>query len=146
MEEWYKVEKAGCRLEASQLKSAEALQRLAALTAVVAVRLLQLRDLAQAAMQQPESEPTELADQNHQWQAAVPRDWILVDSYLARCRPEALTPRQFWLTLAKRGGFIGRKGDGVPGWQTIWKGWAEVMTLMQGFELHREIPSEKSCG
>lgn len=40
IEEWHKAEKTGCRLEASQFKTAEALERLAALTAVVAVRLI----------------------------------------------------------------------------------------------------------
>lgn len=148
IEEWHKAEKTGCRLEAAQLKSAEALERLAALTAVVAVRLLQLRDLAQAAMTspQPESEPSGSSDQARALQAAVPRDWILVVSHLAHCPPDTLTPRIFWLTLAKQGGFIGRKSDGAPGWQTIWRGWAKVMLLVQGLELHRAIHPEESCG
>lgn len=146
IEEWHKVEKTGCRLEASQLKSAEALERLAALTAVVAVRLIQLRDLAQAATGPTGSEPNGPRTQPTDLQAAVPRNWILVVSHLARCRAEDLTPRQFWLTLAKRGGFIGRKSDGPPGWQTIWRGWSEIMTLVQGFELHRTTHSDKTCG
>ena len=146
IEEWHKAEKTGCRLEASQLKTVEALERLAALTAVVAVRLIQLRELAQAAtdpgvpaQKSPSDEPAALRN-------LVPHDWIAVVSHLAKCRAEALTPRLFWLTLARRGGFIGRKSDGLPGWQTIWKGWAEVMTLVQGVELHRAILKEKTCG
>lgn len=146
IEEWHKVEKTGCRLEASQLKNAEALERLAALTAVVAVRLMQLRDLAQAATGPTESEPKESSDQAAELQATVPRNWILVVSHLAHCRAEVLTPRLFWLTLAKRGGFIARKSDGAPGWQTIWKGWSEIMMLVQGFELHRVVHPEESCG
>ncbi len=146
IEEWHKVEKTGCRLEASQLKSAEALERLAALTAVVAVRLMQLRDLAQAATSPTGSEPNGPRAQPIDLRAAVPRDWILVVSHLAKCRTEDLTPHQFWLTLAKRGGFIARKSDGPPGWQTIWRGWSEIMTLVQGFELHRTIHSDETCG
>lgn len=146
IEEWHKVEKTGCRLEASQLKCAVALERLAALTAVVAVRLMQLRDLAQAATNPTESEPKGPRGQPGALQAAVPRNWIRVVSHLAQCRAEALTPRLFWLTLAKRGGFIGRKSDGVPGWQTIWKGWSEIMMLVQGFELHRAIHSDGTYG
>ncbi len=57
-----------------------------------------------------------------------------------------LTPRLFWWTLAQRGGFIGRKRDGLPGWQTIWKGWSEVMALVQGFEIHRSLQDEDTCG
>ena len=146
IEEWHKVEKTGCRLEASQLKSAQALERLAALTAVVAVRFMQLRDLAQAATSAAKSEGKGARDQPMELQAAVPRDCILVVGHLARCRAGTLTPRLFWLTVAKRGGFLGRKGDGVPGWQTIWKGWSEVMMLVQGFELHQAIHAEESCG
>ena len=64
IEEWHKVEKTGCRLEAAQLKDAEGLERLAALTAVVAVRLIQLRgDLAQETLTPPEAnEPASHTD------------------------------------------------------------------------------------
>ena len=31
-----------------------------------------------------------------------------------------MTQRQFWHAVAKLGGFLGRKGDGEPGWQTLW--------------------------
>lgn len=146
IEEWHKAEKTGCRLEASQLKTAEALERLAALTAVVAVRLIQLRELAQAATAPPVPAPEAQSDQPAALQALVPDDWIVVVSHLAKCRPEALTPRLFWLTLARQGGFLGRKSDGLPGWQTIWKGWANVLTLVQGIEIYRATLAEKTCG
>lgn len=146
IEEWHKAEKTGCHLEASQLKTAEALERLAALTAVVAVRLIQLRELAQAATAPCVQDPESLSSQPAALRAFVPGDWIAVVSYLAKCRPEALTPRLFWLTLARQGGFLGRKSDGLPGWQTIWRGWAQVMTLVQGIEIYRATREEESCG
>ena len=146
IEEWHKAEKTGCRLEASQLKSAEGLERLAAFIAVVAVRLIPLRELAQAAAAPAGPVGESLSDQPAALRNLVPADWILVVSHLAKCRQESLTPRLFWLTLAKRGGFIGRKSDGLPGWQTIWKGWAEVVLMVQGVELHRAITAEQSCG
>jgi hypothetical protein len=146
IEEWHKAEKTGCRLEASQLKTAEALERLAALTAVVAVRLIQLRELAQAATMPGVQDPELLCNQPAALRAVVPGNWILVVSYLAKCQPEALTPRLFWLTLARQGGFLGRKSDGLPGWQTIWRGWAKVMTLVQGIEIYRATREEETCG
>lgn len=146
IEEWHKAEKTGCRLEASQLKTAEALERLAALTAVVSVRLIQLRELAQAATAPCVQDPESLSSQPAALQALVPGDWIAVVSYLAKCRPEALTPRLFWLTLARQGGFLGRKSDGLPGWQTIWRGWAQVMTLVQGIEIYRATREEETYG
>jgi Transposase Tn5 dimerisation domain/Transposase DNA-binding len=146
IEEWHKAEKTGCRLEAAQRKTAEALERLAALTAVVAVRLIQLRELAQAATDPGVPAQKSLRDEPAALRNLVPPDWIIVVSHLAKCRAEALTPRLFWLTLARRGGFIGRKSDGLPGWQTIWKGWAEVLTLVQGVEIHRAILGERTYG
>jgi hypothetical protein len=37
------------------------------------------------------------------------------------------------------GGFLGRKGDGEPGWQTLWKGWVEVLQWYQGALLMKAI-------
>ncbi|WP_268244427.1 IS4 family transposase, partial [Deinococcus ruber] len=45
-------------------------------------------------------------------------------------QPEAtLTSRAFWRAVANLGGFLGRKGDGDPGWQTLWKGWRRLLDL-----------------
>ncbi len=146
IEEWHKIEKTGCRLESSQLKTAAALERLAAFTAVVAVRILQLRNLAQAATEPEAIDSASPSEQPAALQAVVPPNWIDMVSYLAKRPPKTLTPRQFWWTIAKRGGFIGRKSDGQPGWQTIWKGWMEVMKLIQGLEIHQAMLREQSCG
>ena len=156
IEEWHKTEKTGCRLEAAQLKSADALVRLAALTAVVAVRLIQLRDLAQSALSAPRDvsagSPASLpgvpaaSESPAALQGMVPDPWITVVSRLARCAPTALTPRLFWLTLAKRGGYLGRRCDTPPGWQTIWRGWMKIMMLVEGFNIHQEIIGEQSGG
>lgn len=146
IEEWHKVEKTGCRLEAAQLKTAAGLERLAAFTAIVAVRILQMRDLAQAATDPENIDPSAPSEQPEALQQVVPFEWIQVVSYLAHCSPQKLTPRLFWLTLAKRGGHIGRKSDGPPGWQIIWKGWWEIMLLVKGLEIHQMMLKAKSCG
>ncbi len=146
IEEWHKVEKTGCRLEASQLKDAEAIKRLAAMTGVVAVRMLQLRDLARAASDSTEDPIAASGDQPSAIQAVAPRTWLIVVAHLAKCRPEELTPRVLWLTVARRGGFLGRKNDGSPGWQTIWRGWYDVMTMVQGIEILQGQSSEGTYG
>jgi len=135
IEEWHKAEKTGCRLEASQLKDAKAIKCLASFVAVVAVRMIQLRDLAQMATDPPTEDPQSPAHRPEALQAVVPRCWLIAVAHLAKCSPEALTPRVFWLTIAKRGGFIGRKSDGRPGWLTIWRGWYDVMMMVQGIEM-----------
>ena len=146
IEEWHKAEKTGCRLEASQLKDAEAIRCLASFIAVIAVRMLQLRDLAQMATVSPVKGRNSSADRPEALRAVVPYSWLIVVAHLATCRPEKLTPRQFWLTIAKRGGFIGRKGDGLPGWQTIWRGWYDVMMMVRGVEMCTPHPDAETYG
>ena len=146
IEEWHKVEKTGCRLEASQLKDAEAIKNLAAFVAVVSVRLIQLRDLAQIATAPSTEESSSPAHRPETLQRLVPPSWLLVVAHLANCPIKALTPRVFWLTIAKRGGFIGRKSDGRPGWLTIWRGWYDVMLMVQGVEMSNAPPGEETYG
>ena len=49
----------------------------------------------------------------------LPRPWMLIVAKLAKCDGIELTPRRFWLTIAKRGGYVARKGDGPPGWSQL---------------------------
>lgn len=144
IEEWHRAEKTGCRLEASQLKSAAAIESLAAFVAIVAVRLMQLRDLAQVAVKESSEDPSSPANQPQALQAAVPRTWLLIVAKLAQCDPTDLTPRGFWLTIAKRGGFIGRKSDGMPGWLTLWRGWYDIMLMVHGAELLGAAPGART--
>jgi Transposase Tn5 dimerisation domain len=34
------------------------------------------------------------------------------------------------------GGFLGRKGDGDPGWMTIWRGWDKLQIMMRGVDAY----------
>lgn len=135
IEEWHRAQKTGCRLEASQLQTADAIMRLAALTAIMAVRLMQLRDLAQIAGKEASDDSSSPANQPEALRAAVPRMWVWIVAKLAKCDPRELTPKRFWLTIAKKGGFLGRKHDGQPGWITLWRGWYDIMLMVQGAEL-----------
>jgi len=128
IEEWHRALKEGCRLESSQLHEPAALLRLTAVLSIVAMRLLQLRDLAD---QQGDDAPL--------LQQVLPATWILIVAALAKTDPDTLTPRQFWQTLARRGGWLGRKNDGRPGWKAIWTGWHDVQQLAQGAELIASI-------
>jgi hypothetical protein len=119
VEEYHKALKTGCRTEFRQLKTAGRLEALVGLTSVVAVRLLQLKSLARV-------EPDVAA------QRVVPRVWLQMLK-LARKglnRVHDLTVGQFYREVAKLGGFLGRKGDGDPGWITIWRGWEKLNTYV----------------
>lgn len=51
-----------------------------------------------------------------------------------------LTLERFWRTVARRGGHQGRKGDGPPGWKTIWRGWLEIQQRLEGVHLAAYVP------
>lgn len=121
IEEYHKCLKTGCRLEARQLESGAALMRLLGFLAIVAVRLLQLREAAR-------QEPNKVAT------GQVPAE--LVEVVIKRVglatTVERLTSREFWHAVARLGGFIGRKSDGEPGWQTVWSGWQRLQDMSWG--------------
>ena len=111
------------------MDAVEDLQRLAAMMGIIAVRLVQLRDLADGDC------PT--VDNPEALQQAAPPVWIEVISRLCGISPEALTPRGFLLTIARRGGYLGRKHDARPGWKVIWQGWYDIQRMVEGVELVR---------
>jgi hypothetical protein len=121
VEEFHRAEKEGCRLQASQLDDAMDIQRLAAITAVVAVQLLQLRDAADPAGVH--------ADDPAALRVAVAQPCIRIVSALTGITSRSLTPRMFWEAVARRGGWLGRANDPRPGWKCTWRGWHDI-TLM----------------
>jgi hypothetical protein len=124
IEEWHKALKSGCRITESQLKSKGRLEALVGLLSVVSVRLVQLKTAARTDPDRPARE-------------MIPLRWIrLLCAARKNLRTNAsLSVGQFYRELAKLGGFIGRKGDGDPGWITIWRGWYKLHLMLRGAEL-----------
>lgn len=122
IEEYHKCLKTGCAVEQRQLTTAAGLERFLGFLAIVAVRLLQLRTLSR-------SHPQHLAS------SVVPP--IMLKVLMARLGlPKwELTLAEFWRGLARLGGFIGRKSDGNPGWQTLWRGWSRLQDMSWGASL-----------
>ena len=54
-----------------------------------------------------------------------------------------MTVGQFYREVAKLGGFLARKGDGEPGWITVWPGWEK---LNLDVNLARERDNKKILG
>jgi Transposase DNA-binding len=129
VEEFHRVEKEGCRLESSQLDDAHDIQRLAAITAVVAVRLLQLRDAADP--------HNPRADEPALLRGLADEPMIRIVAALAQSTPRTITPRQFWRTVANRGGWLGRSSDPRPGWKCLWRGWHDIALMALGAALIR---------
>jgi len=125
IEEYHKCLKTGCRMEERQLEEADRLKALLGILAVVAVRLLQLKHQAKINPTAPAS-------------GIVPTNYVDTLAAYLKQRPEKMTARQFWIETARLGGFLARKGDGEPGWLTLWKGWQYLETLTEGFDLARK--------
>lgn len=127
IEEFHKAIKTACRLESRQYTTAGRLEAVAGMISVLAVRLVQLKTIAR-------DEPDRPAEQ------VVPRAWLEMLRVL-RKRPQIWTVRDFFRHLAGLGGFLMRKGDGEPGWITIWRGVDKLLLALRGYEAMR-----KRCG
>jgi hypothetical protein len=128
VEEYHKCLKTGCSVEARQYRTGDRLAPIIGLLSVVAVRLLQLKMVAR---KDPERPAAKVVPAN--WLAALPR-------LLKKPKP-VVTVRNFFRGLASLGGFLGRKSDGEPGWQTTWRGLETLLQCLRGAEALR-----RKCG
>lgn len=122
IEEYYKCLKTGCAIEKRQLMTSGGLLAMFGFLAITAVRLLQLRGLARTT---PEMKA--LA-------AGVEPLFLKLVAARLKQQPDHLTLAQFWRGVAMLGGFIGRRSDGEPGWQTLWDGWRRLQDMCLGAE------------
>ena len=122
VEDFHQGLKTGCRVEQRQIQTYEGLRTLLGLLSPEAVRLLHLRTLARQAPEQPA-------------QQVLPADLVQVVAHLVHVPAAQLTTQQCWHTIARKGGYLGRKGDGPPGWKTLWLGWFSVQSLLEGVHL-----------
>ena len=130
VEEYHKALKTGTGIEDSQLETAQRIEALPAILAVVAARLLNRKLLAT-------THPNEAADAKELGQEAL----LILEAAFGRPQ-EGWNNRNVLRSIARLGGLIGRKSDGEPGWITIWRGWQRLMPMVQGFNLARG----ETCG
>jgi hypothetical protein len=133
VEEYHSCLKTGCAVEHSQLQHAQRLQRLLAFVSLLAVRLLQLRDLSRTA-------PHLLARQ------VVQGVLVQIIAYRTHTDPNTMTLATFWRDVAAIGGFPGRKSDGQPGWKRLWHGWLRLLDWADGVHFGRHLPPLQDVG
>jgi hypothetical protein len=114
IETYHRTLKSGCRIEDRQLAHATRLEACLALDLVVAWRVLALTEQARA---HPDA-PCSHYFSAEQWKA------LLVRTGFPRMPQDNDEPtlREAIRRVATLGGFLGRKGDGEPGTQTLWRG------------------------
>ena len=123
IEEYHKCLKTGCGVQQHALRTADRLKAVTAITSVIATRLLSLKMDARNAPDTPA-------------QNRVPPMWLkALKALRPKVAKKALTVYEFFREVAKLGGFLARKSDGEPGWQTIWRGFNKLLPVVRGMEL-----------
>ena len=122
VEEYHKALKSGAGVEESQLERGGRLEPLIAVLAIVAVRLLNTKMLARSRPEGTEAK-----------ESFGPEALALLEKKFGR-------PKKGWnnqnvlVATARWGGFLARKHDGMPGWQTIWPGWQRLRWMCEGLD------------
>lgn len=126
IEQWHKILKSGCNIEMRQLESAERLERLISVYAVIAWRILYATLLARIV---PDLACTALLADD-EWEALYCR-------IHGTPTPPATAPplRQAVRWIARLGGFLGRSGDGEPGSKTLWQGFQELIPMTEMYRI-----------
>lgn len=120
IEEFHMGLKTGVGIEQRQFESFQVHRRFLAFATIAAWQLLALRHAART-------------------DAARPATALLSNIQLAIIRsrlpklPKSPTVREAYRGLAMLGGFMGRKGDGEPGWRTLWRGFAYLAAAEAGY-------------
>jgi len=122
VEEYHKALKSGAGVEQSQLERGYRLEPLIGVLAVIAVRLLATKFLAR-------SRPDSL----EAVQDFSPEALAILEHNFGRPKG-GWTNQTLLIAIARLGGFLARKHDGFPGWQTIWRGWHRLMWMCEGVE------------
>ena len=131
IEEYHKALKTGVGMERTQLESAQGVEALLGLLSVVAFRLLRLKLVGRAEPQRAVAaeDLTPAALRVLQRQFGKPAGgWTY--AAVTRC-------------IARLGGFLARKGDGDPGWLTLWRGSRRLNAMLAGYAIACEA---QKCG
>jgi hypothetical protein len=128
IEVFHRILKSGCQIEDRQLGAADRLEACLAIDAVVAWRIHHLTWLGRVT---PEL-PCDTVFDDDLWKGVI--------VFRTRKPPPAKPPtlREMIRMIAGLGGFLGRKSDGQPGTQTLWRGLQRADDIAIAFRGFRE--------
>jgi hypothetical protein len=125
IERFHFVLKSGCKIEQRQLETAERMERAIPVFSIVAWRLLWL---TLQARETPDTPCTVILEE-FEWRVLC----VTTRGRTRRLPAEPPTLREAVSMIAQLGGFLGRKCDGEPGPQTLWRGLRRLHDLGQGW-------------
>jgi hypothetical protein len=121
IEDFHKALKTGMGAERLQLEEGHRLFAAVAIMSVVALRLIGLREQVRAT-------PDAAAEESGLSE-------LELQVLRAKLQTPLRTVKEVVLGVGRLGGHLNRKGDGLPGWQTLWQGMTQLRHLVEGFQL-----------
>jgi hypothetical protein len=121
IEEFHKGLKTGMKIERLQLETAHRLYAAIAVMSLVALRLVDLRELGRRCPDDPA--PRSGLD---------PFELEILSIEVGR---GLSTVRDVLLAIGRLGGHMNRRCDGMPGWITLWRGMKKLRLLVRGAKL-----------
>ncbi len=131
IEVYHRTLKTGCRIEERQLGTANSLEACLGVDLVVAWRV---SVLTHQSREDPDA-PCTVYFTPEQWKAL----WVRTGAKAIPEDQDEPTLREATRTVATLGGFLGRKGDGEPGAQVLWKGLQRLDDITHTFCLTLEM-------
>jgi hypothetical protein len=126
IEDFQKCWKSGCKVEERALQTIDGLERFMIISSAIAVRILQLKHLAEACP----NLSCEIMFSRAQWHS------LHVLGGNKNAIPQT-TPNLKWAykSIGKLGGFKNSKQTGKIGWKTLWTGWQKFQDQWIGWQM-----------
>lgn len=138
IERFHFVLKSGCKIEQRQLETVERMERAIPVFSIVAWRLLWLT----LQTRETPDVPCTMVLEEFEWKVL----WATVHPRLRQLPAAPPTLREAARSIAQLGGFLGRKCDGEPGPQTLWRGLSRLHDLGQGWLMAQRQPAPSTLG
>jgi len=130
IEVYHRILKSGCRVEARQLENSHRLSNCLAIDLIVAWRIFHLTMLGQ----HTPDVPCTVYFTDSEWRALT--------TFVNKTQtPPALPPNlnEAVRLLGKLGGHLGRRGDGHPGTEVLWRGMARLADIERAYDLYHGV-------
>lgn len=121
IEDYHKALKSGMKIEELQLDTEHSLFAAISLMAIVALRLVELREIIRLKSSEPSSE------------LGLDEIELLILEKISKKKLK--TVKDVGKAIGRLGGHIGRNSDGMPGMLTLWKGYARLKDMFEGAKL-----------
>lgn len=121
IEEFHKALKTGLGAEKLQLETADRLIAAISIYSIVALRLIDMRERWRLH-----------SDGRAEDSGLTEEELNILRKYLNR---KVETPKDVALAIGRLGGHMNRKGDGMPGMLTLWRGMQRLQFLIEGYRL-----------